>query len=137
MHALKTMHTALRPRGLLLDVRPAPRHPWLEVQRGDTGERGIRLGQIDDSFRIGTLATADAALQTLIDAGWFVRESGETFTFVYQCDSVNTWLAHMAEHWSTARINAELIARAHSELAKGPGALRVLRAIYAARLRRT
>ena len=134
MHALETMHAALRPDGLLLDVRPALKHPWVEVQRD-----GIvrRLGQIDDSYRHSTLATSDAALQVLIDAGQFVRERERTFTFVYHCDSVDTWLAYMSEHWSTGRLSDEFIGRARKALPiDTSGELRILREIRAAQLRR-
>ncbi|MBF6590122.1 MAG: hypothetical protein IVW57_06255 [Ktedonobacterales bacterium] len=134
MHALETMHTSLRAGGVLLDVRPAPEHPWVEAQRGDSTRR---LGQVDDSYRIGTLATSDAALQVLIATGRFVREREQTFTYVYHFDGVDTWLAYMAEHWSTAHVSAKLIRRAREALPSGlSGELRILRAIKAARLKR-
>lgn len=140
MHALENIHAALRPRGLLLDVRPAPGHPWIAVhQRGNTGcesERVVRLGQMDDSYRIGTLATADAALHTLVDAGRFVAERAQVFTFVYHFDSVDAWLAYMAEQWTSARISPELIARAEQELSGRTGEVRVLRTMRASRCRR-
>jgi hypothetical protein len=100
---------------------------------------------VDDSYRIGTQAPADVALQTLIDAGRLVREREETFTFVYHFDGVETWLAYMAEHWSTARLSADLIARAQQALLPGDEGragtrrdgdeLRILRSIRASRLR--
>jgi hypothetical protein len=139
VHALETVHSALRPQGLLLDVRPGPRHPLVAIQRGTTvdgGERPVRLGKIDDSYRIETLAIADAAVQTMIDAGRFVRERAKSFTFIYHFDSVEAWLAYMAEHWNTAGISAPLIARARNEHAAGAGELRILRSIQASRLRR-
>ena len=52
MNALERMWAALRPDGLLLDIRPAPQRPWVEVRRG---ESVAPLGQIDDSYRFGTL----------------------------------------------------------------------------------
>lgn len=97
MRALATIHNSLRPYGLLLDVRPASQHPQLVIQhlqhlqhlqhgdqnspatayqdgRGGEGAaeqvaRVVQIGQIDDSYRIGTQAIADAAMQTVIDAG--------------------------------------------------------------------
>lgn len=133
MNALTTMHAALRPAGLLLDIRPAPRHPSLEVVRGG---QTVRIGQIDDSYRFGTLASADTALQTLIDAGQFVRERETTFTFIYHFDSVEAWLGYMAEHWHSAHIAGDLVARARDVFSRGGGELRIRRTIRAARLRR-
>jgi hypothetical protein len=136
VHALETIHTALRPQGLLLDMRPEPQNPWIEIQRAD----GMaRLGQLNDTYRMGTLAIADAAVQTVIDAGRFVRERETTFPFVYHCSTVDTWLAYMAADWSSATVDAELIVRARELLpdVAGDGSeLRIVRAIHAARLRR-
>ena len=70
------IHTALRPGGLLVDIRPAQQQPCLEISRAETR---ARLGHIHDTYRMSTLAMADAALQTVIDAGLFVREEESTF----------------------------------------------------------
>jgi len=139
VNALQRLHTALRPEGLLLDIRPARRHPWVEIVTGgalDGRESVIRLGQLDDSFRMRTLATADAALQTLIKAGQFVPEHAEAFTFVYHWASVDVWLVYMAEQWNSARIGDELIAHAREEFEEDASELRILRTIQATRLRR-
>jgi hypothetical protein len=133
VHALETVHTSLRPSGFLLDIRPAQQQPWLEVSRA---EKCTRLGHIDDAYRMGTLAMADAALETVIKAGLFEREEGITFPFIYHCGDVDTWLAYMAEHWSSATIDASLIAQAREALSIDDGDLQIHRAIHAARLRR-
>ena len=139
MRALETVHHSLRPDGFLLDVRPAPQHPWVVIHRGanhvDQTGRIVRVGQMDDSYRMETQAVADAAVQTMIAAGRFVRERAETFTVIYHFESVEAWLTYMADHWSSARISASLIEEARAELAREPGEVRVLRAIRAVRLR--
>jgi hypothetical protein len=134
VNALELMWAALRPGGLLLDIRPAPEHPWVEVQ---CGERVVRISQIDDSYRIGTLQVADAALQTLVDAGRSARDRDVTFIYMYHLDSVDAWLKYMAEHWSSAIISADMIARAHEALPPGvEGEVRIPRIIRATLLRR-
>jgi hypothetical protein len=139
VHALESLHAALRPNGLIIDVRPAPVHPTVAFVPREVGGRclqSVRLGQLDGSFRIGTLATADAALQTLIDAGQLVRDRAETFTFMYHFDSVPSWLTYMAEHWATVEIGEALIAHAQAELAVAPGEVQILRTMHASRLGR-
>jgi hypothetical protein len=128
----------LRPGGLLLDIRPAQQHPWVELVRGEAARpdvSAVRLGQVDDSYRHGTLACADAALRTMVEVGRFVRERAETFIFTYHFDSIATWRAYMAVHWITARLPSQLLAWAHDQPA-GAGAVRVLRVVHAQRLRR-
>ena len=133
MNALERMWAALRSDGLLLDIRPAPEHPWVQIQRG---ESMFNIGQIDDSYRIGTLQVADGALQTMIDAGRFARDRDVNFTFVYHLDSVDAWLEYMAEHWSSAIIATDVIARACDALPPGvEGEVRIPRIIRATRLR--
>jgi hypothetical protein len=136
VHALESLHASMRPNGLLLDVRPAPEHPVVEIVRRSNAVSRDRLGHLDDSYRIGTLTTADAALHTLIDAGQFVWERIEAFTFIYYFDSEEAWLAYMAEHWATAHVSADLVARAEEAHSAEAGELRILRPIQAARLRR-
>ena len=134
MNAVERMWAALRPGGLLLDIRPATEHPRVEIQRG---ERVVTIGRIDDSYRIGTLLVADTAVQMVVDAGQFAWERDERFTFVYHVESVDAWLAYMAEHWSSAIISAEVIARACDALPPGvEGEVRIPRIIHATRLRR-
>lgn len=133
MRALNTLHAALRASGVLLDVRPAPEHPWLEIQRR---AETVRIGQLDDSYRHTTLAAASSAIAPFVETCRLVRERATTFTFIYHYDSVDAWLAYMAEHWHTARIPAELVACARAIFEPGAGEVRILRAINAARYRR-
>jgi hypothetical protein len=141
VHAFESLSTALRPHGLLLDVRPAPEHPEVEIVRGgdlvNRDQRRLQLGQLDFSFRMGALSAADAAAQTLLDTGQFVRERSERFTFSYHFDRVDDWLTYMSEHWAAVQISAEMVARVREELAAEAGELRIVRTIQAARLRRT
>jgi hypothetical protein len=134
VNALERIWNTLRPDGLLLDIRPAPKHPQVEVRRG---ESVTALGQIDDSYRISTLLVADAAVRTVVDAGQFAPERDERFTFVYHLESVDAWLDYMAEHWSSAVIAPDMIVRAREALpSRAEGELRILRTIRATRLRR-
>jgi len=133
VHALETVHTALRPNGLLLDIRPAQQQPWLEVS---PAEICTHLGQIDDTYRMSTLAMADAAVETVREGGLFEREEDITFPFIYHCGDVDAWLAYMADHWSSATVDDTLIECAREALREDPGDLRIHRIVHAARLRR-
>lgn len=133
MRALRNIHSALRPGGLLLDIHPEPMHPWLVAQ---VDAQAIPVGQLDESIRIGTVRFARAALQQGIDERLFISERETTFVFTYHFASVDAWLGHMAEHWASAGIPAEMAERARDLLATGKGELRIPREIHAARLRK-
>ena len=129
--ALEIVHGALRAGGILLDIRPEPRHPWLYAV---DGEALTALGEINDDYRLGTLQAAQVALHAEIAAGRYAPERELTFMFAYHYPTADDWLAHMATDWCSAVISPELAARAR---AKDVGELRILRAIHAAQLRRT
>ena len=134
MNALIRMWSALRPGGLLLDIRPAQQRPAVEICRG---ESAITIGEIDDLYRFVTLRVADDALQTLVDARRFTREREVDFGFVYHFDGVDAWLEYMAEHWNSTVLSADLIARARDTLSVGTESeVRIPRIIHATRLRR-
>lgn len=133
MRALRNIHSALRPGGLLLDIHPEPKHPWLVAQ---VDEQTIPIGQLDESFRIGTVRLARAALQSGVDDGLFIFERETTFIFTYHFADVDAWLGHMAGQWASAGIPADMAERASDLLATGKGELRIPREIHAARLRK-
>lgn len=164
VHALDALHTVLRPRGVLLDIRPAPDDAWVEGARQRSpsaippalppspaplderqDEHVVRLGQVHDPYRTETQVTAEAAMRAHVAAGSWVRERDETFTFIYHFDSVDAWLAHMDAHMSSAHMSAGLVARARRYMARQPATtdppreareLRLLRRMRASRLRR-
>jgi hypothetical protein len=81
---------------------------------------------------------ADDALRTVIAAGRFAPERAESFSVVYHFESVAAWLDYISGHWTSATLDPELVARAHEALPTSTeGEVRILRAIHAARLRRT
>jgi hypothetical protein len=133
VRALRNIHSALRPGGLLLDIHPEPKHPWLVAQ---VDAQTIPVGQLDESFRIGTVRFARAALQQASDDGLFAFERETTFVFTYHFADVDAWLGHMEGHWASAGIPVDMAKRASELLATGEGELRIPREIHAARLRK-
>jgi hypothetical protein len=134
VRALNTIHTALRPDGVLLDIHPEPTHAAIEVHLPD---HVVLLGPIDQSAQIADIVAARATLQATIDAHQWWRERAVSFEVLYHFESVDEWLQHLADRGSSAVIPPSLIARARELLRSGPGTLRMLRSVYAARLRRT
>ena len=133
MNALRTLHTALRPQGVLLDIHPEPHHSLVEIRRG---HQTLSVGQVDQTQDTGEIISARAALHQVIDEGYFVAERELTFDFVRHFDSVDSWLAFRAERKSSGTIAQEVLACSRALLAEAPGELCVRRSIRAARYRR-
>ena len=133
MRALRNIHSALRPGGLLLDIHPEPSHPQLEAL---TDGQATPIGSLDFSSRFRLVFAGRAALQSVVDAHLFVCERETTFVFIYHFATIDIWLDHVATRWSDARIPAGMTERARDLLATGEGELRISREIHAARLRK-
>ena len=133
MRALRNIHSALRPGGLLLDIHPEPSHPQLEAL---TDGQATPIGSLDFSSRFRLVFAGRAALQSVVDAHLFVCERETTFVFIYHFATIDMWLDHVATRWSDARIPAGMTERARDLLATGEGELRISREIHAARLRK-
>ncbi len=124
----------MRPNGLLLDLHPEPEFPRLEVHAGD----GVTsVGDLDTSANVAKVHAARAVLASAIDAGYFVREDATTFEFRYYFDTIDTWLAYMAERWKEAAIAPTLVTRIRSVLHPPTGRLVIRESVHAARLRAT
>jgi hypothetical protein len=133
VRALRNIHTAVRPGGVLIDLQPA-RRSRLELARGG---QTLVVGVIDESPGYAALQVGLDALRDVTSAGLFAPESETSFPILYHCGSVDEWIEEMAGHWHRARVAPELIARARSLAADAPdGVLRVSRMLRAARFRR-
>lgn len=133
MNALGTLHTTLRPNGLLLDIHPEPVQRYIEIHEQG---RPRTLGQVNIPSQNSKVMAARAALQTVVDAGQFARERELIFEFLYHFDSLDAWLDYMTEPASDAHIDADMIVRGREQLRPGVGELCMRRRIRAALLRR-
>jgi hypothetical protein len=130
VHALKKLHTALRPLGVLLDIHPEPQHADIEIRRA---AQTIAVGQVDQTQDIGEITSAQAALDQVVAEGFFALERELTFEYVRHFDSVETWLAYRAQRKSTGIVAAETLAQSRALLAQEPGELCVRGRVRAAR----
>lgn len=113
VHVLQKIHEALRPHGVLLDVHPLPRHPWVEIRRGD---RPTRIGHLDDSLGIELTLAARKLLDTVVSEGAFRVEARRWFDWRVHYGSVEAWLRRRADRGSTSVIPPRLLTRVRSEM---------------------
>jgi hypothetical protein len=133
VHALENVHRALRPGGLLLDVRPEPGDAVVEVV---SAGRAARIGVVEESERGDRIRRARAALTRIVRRGWLVRERAVRFRFVSHADTVDDWLAHREEKGATSVLDPALVEQARALLAGGAGPLRLRERATATRYRR-
>ena len=134
VHALQEAHRVLRPGGLLIDLRPAPAHRRVGLQRG---RRWTLVGTMKED--LSDDHSANLAVRTAVGRGMFRRELYDRFDLkrhVGSLSSFRTWLeefavlARLPSHaWLVDRVAAAL-ARGSTKatvVVRGPLELRVLR----------
>jgi hypothetical protein len=98
VHALRQIHQALVPEGVLLDVHPIPPSTRAEV-------RGESLGEFDDAEFMELVAAAEAMLE---DSGLFIHESELEFDYLERYDDAAEMLDDIRESWEGCGIPSEL-----------------------------
>ena len=97
VHALREIHRALIPGGVLIDLRPISDHWQIEVcsarESRETGlVRDLPLGVADDE-------AANQAASTAESNGWFRRESEAFFRIHYVWDTPSEMEQWIDEEW--------------------------------------
>jgi hypothetical protein len=101
VHALRQIHQALVPGGVLLDMHPVPPSTRAEVD-------GTSLGEFDDAEFMQVVASAEAELER---TGLFARESELEFDYLERYDDPAQLLEDVKDGWEGCRIPPELEAR--------------------------
>ena len=98
MHALRRIHEALVPGGVLLDMHPVPPSTRAEV-------RGESLGEFDDSEFQRLVADAESVLER---SGLFRHESELEFDYLERYDDAAEMLNDIRDGWEGCGIPSEL-----------------------------
>ena len=108
MNALRTLHTALVPGGLVVDTQPMSAHPPVE---GESGE----LGTLDLREWARTIELIDGQFEATIRERLFAVREQRSFVVTEVFDDAAEMLT-IVRDWQGTRIPTELeerVARAH------------------------
>ena len=101
MHALRQIHQALVPGGILLDMHPIPPSTRAEIH-------GESLGEFDDADFMQIVANAEAEIER---SGLFERESEVEFDYLERYDDPAQLLEDIEEGWEGCSVPPELETR--------------------------
>jgi len=101
VNALRNLHQALVPEGVLLDM-----HPILPATRAEV--RGESLGEFDDSEFQDLVKTAEARI---LESGLFEHDTELEFDWLERYDDPAQLLIDIKEGWDGCRIPPDLEAR--------------------------
>jgi hypothetical protein len=98
VYALRQIHQALVPGGILLDMHPVPPATRAEVC-------GKSLGEFDDAEFMQIVANAEDELER---SGLFRRESETQFDYLERYDDAAQLIEDIKEGWEGCRVPSEL-----------------------------
>jgi hypothetical protein len=101
VHALRQIHQALVPGGVLLDMHPVPPSTRAEVE-------GKPLGYFDDAEFMQIVTNAERKIER---SGLFERESEVEFDYLERYDDPAQLLEDIDEGWEGCTVPSELAAR--------------------------
>ena len=107
MNALRRIHAALVPGGLVVDTQPVSAHPPVESD-------AAMLGALDMREWAQQIADIDALADEAFDAGLFALEGDSCFVVTDEYDDGAEFLSY-ARNWVGTRIGAGLERRAAAE----------------------
>lgn len=100
MHALRNIHAALAPAGLLVDTQPVLPDPRVIAD-------GAELGRLDMREWLDTIHAVDERIAEAIDAGLYEMQHEERFTVIDAFDNGPECL-ETASTWRETRIPPSL-----------------------------
>jgi len=103
VHALRNIHTALAPDGLLVDTPPISAHP--RVATGDA-----ELGRLDMRAWADTIRTVDERLDETITAGLYEPQQEQHFVVTDSFDDGRVCLDAVSS-WRDTRVPPSLASR--------------------------
>lgn len=97
VHALREIHRALAPDGILIDLRPVSDRWPVEI----ASSQGIReTGRVLDlPIGVADDEAANLAIEEAARNGWFVRDKREFFPFFYSWDSPKEMEEYIEQEW--------------------------------------
>jgi SAM-dependent methyltransferase len=97
VHALDEIHRTLKPKGILIDLRPVEANWQVEVVSSAGWQAAGRLSDLP-----AAVADDEAAFRAMREAesnGWYVKKNEEEFDFFYYWDTPSEMKEFMESEW--------------------------------------
>ena len=106
MHALRNVHAALVPTGVLVDTQPLSPQPPVAAD-------GVELGMLDMHEWLDTIRTVDDLIAEVVDAGFYEIQHEEWFVVTDSFDNGPECL-EVVSGWRETRVPSSLVSRLRS-----------------------
>jgi hypothetical protein len=118
VHALEMIYDLLEDHGDLIDVHPSIDPPVINVINESSSVFAGYLRENDDYIEY---TQADQALASVINSGLYVIKKQDLFNFSIYSDTLDEFLAYLAENWSDAYLENDTIDRIRKQMSLAEG----------------
>ena len=108
VHALEQIHFLLKPDGVLIDIHPIGEPPPIEVRLGADIHTVGWVREADDYCEY---VAATEALKTAVSRHLYTWQKQGTFTYTVYTDTILDLCEYLAETWTDAIIDNDVIRR--------------------------
>jgi hypothetical protein len=123
VHALETVHSLIKPGGLLIDIHPGPDKAWVEVR---VNGKDYFLDVVEETDNYIEYRQANEALAEIVKRGPFSVEEPGKFIFIIHADSMNQMREFLSANWKDAILNDTLDGKAREYFSKAAESFEIL-----------
>jgi hypothetical protein len=123
VHALETVHSLIKPGGMLIDIHPGVDKAWVEVR---VNGKDYFLDVVQETDDYIEYQQASDALTQVGERGLFSAEETGKFLFVIHADSMEEMREFLRENWKDAILDESLEGKAKEYFSKAAESFEVL-----------
>jgi hypothetical protein len=123
VHALETIHSLIKPGGILLDIHPGTDKAWVEAR---VNGKEYFLDCVEETDDYIEYQQAGDALAQVLKQGLFTVEETGKFTFIIHAAAMEELREFLAENWKDAVLNESIDKKAKEYLTSSAESYEVL-----------
>jgi hypothetical protein len=123
VYALETVHSLIKPGGLLIDIHPGLEKAWVEVRANG---KDYFLDVVEETDDYVEYQQASDALAQVVDRRLFSFEEAGKFLFFIHAESMEEMREFLAENWKDSVINESVDGKARDYLSKAVESFEIL-----------
>ncbi len=123
VHALETVHSLIKPGGLLIDIHPGQDKAWVEVR---VNGKDYFLDVVEETDNYIEYRQANQALAEIVKRGFFNVEEPGKFIFIIHADSMNEMREFLSANWKDAILSDSLDGKARDYFSKAAESFEIL-----------
>jgi hypothetical protein len=123
VHALETIHSLIKPGGVLLDIHPGLDKAWVEVR---VNGKDYFLDVVQETDDYIEYQQANEALLQASKRGWFEVDEAGKFLFIIHSGSMEEMREYLVDNWKDAVLNESLEGKAREYYSKAADSFEIL-----------